>query len=568
MAIARLSDSNVLMLVGKNVVLKVEKQEGSLSSTDPQQLTKQYYGAVSVRPSFIQKLLHTYYSSGEQKNSLFLCENNASAAQWLYEAGILSDADELDVQSSYLLCISPNGMLVCYRHSGAVELDNSAQTQDPLEPIAMPANLIDSEGSWKKVWQKDFSRLKPAIADTPAYVSLVVPTQPPHFLPVDSAPTAPPKLQTYEYYNQQTISELNDYFATGSTSSMSLQPQKIAYLEKFYSFFEFKNSSTYAEQLRIANLFLKLLFDMESQTQTHTHCLLAQKRWVSGVAYSYDTHSMIKALRFIESTYQELSGVVQNIRQAHPEIANSKYNRCQERVAYHSIDETTTSTTTSHSMTRMNKDLAIFHKSGDLVYLVHSNAGKLSTQYLSKKLADDSASSALIPQRSYEDLERSFARGLDGGDKKAYVRRVMHYFDPANQDADRAAIFNEEVNNFVSNLINNQGAAKSYNFCRLTRKALFSFGFGKAEEGYTRSYSELLRFFLDKHGFDQNQQLNALGQTIQPELNKIAKMSKGYFNQITSTKYVAKTISMVITGNDVGSTAGNVLIAKAHKKSN
>jgi len=383
-----------------------------------------------------------------------------------------------------------------------------------LEDITQLANLTEAFLS---------SQLKRQVAAKSSLEALPQASSPQSsFLALALPPSAPLKNEA------NSAQSLIDYFFYRASFAPSLLEQKrIFSKELFQHFIRAKNTDSLQYRIEEANEFINRLL-------TTCDTLLNIARFKTSQVNLAHTYSVITALRFLESQYPELLPATKALKINNPKIEGSKhYTKVEPPVEVEGCAEV------------ILTYIETFYSPDDSVSctcIVDPNRD-------TKIYIDTDKSGQLLPDKKPTEFDRMFTYGITAvsvQDKKKYVGRVSDYFNLYNHDltinGNKEKLTRELLGFLRSSLTN------CYSYCRSPRVP-------GTEGGYTRSYSELLSFFRQYYVHSQE-----ICRLIDDEVVAMAKKSKGYFNQFSSTAYLNKRDGLEVDGRNIGTVAAKVKI--------
>jgi len=241
--------------------------------------------------------------------------------------------------------------------------------------------------------------------------------------------------------------------------------------------------------------------------------LLSKERFTLRNRHNPKAKSFMMALRFFAEKYPNTRGAILALIKTDPSI-----------LEWHAKDSIDITYPVNNNL-RITVELPTIEKRGPCY-------GVNSTQHGFKYIKVD-AQNAPLQAATYQELNALFRQGVK--DKQGYVNNLIlyfhqeHYFTGQNADeryGTNIGTLQQEACAFVTGLLEDPT-----NYCREVRGSLFRPQGYKAKENITRSYCELLRFFIDTFGdLKPTNQNDTLQELIITTLN--ATFSDDQFNTL------------------------------------
>jgi len=305
---------------------------------------------------------------------------------------------------------------------------------------------------------------------------------------------------------QKSAVILHEEFSSAiDTATDKISAQKQKYLQALFDYFGVDPNTKKNEALEFVGYLIANKDDY----------LLSIERNTLRDRHNPKAKSFIMALRFFAEQYPNTRGRILSLVQADPSVLEW-HGKDSIAIQYH-----------DGNRTPITVNLPTIEKRGPCY-------GVNSRHHDFKYIKVDDQGNAL-PAATYAVLDPLFRDGAK--DKQAYINNLVLYFNndysfnSDNSDSakypENSTILKQEAYNFVASFLTDTG-----NYCRQTRTAGFLFfspqGY-RAKDNMTKSYCELLRFFIDKFGSFQPADSEHSLETL--VINALtAKLSNSDFN--------------------------------------
>jgi len=215
-------------------------------------------------------------------------------------------------------------------------------------------------------------------------------------------------------------------------------------------------------------------------------------------ADSHNTYTYTMFLRYLATNIDKLSGVA--VSDSH---ATNRDQTLHKKLGAYLISNP--SALTKHDKAKGTIDgieLAYFERLGGVIYLctdVVDGNNAIATTYDPFYYNDNVPAQAA---REYEQLDALFKQNGGDADKAKYIRNMEAYFNTRAGSATshgKDALkdpYKSELEKFKAGLLNNEPT--TMNMLRVARGATSGFLWNQAQDGWTRSAIEALRFVTDK----------------------------------------------------------------------
>jgi len=276
-----------------------------------------------------------------------------------------------------------------------------------------------------------------------------------------------------------------------SASYATLGNLKDAYLEAAYRYFDSSNSGLTDEQIdKDAYYLLQTVQADATHLLKYRRTRIGTNRPNTDQSNRYQRYKQfVSHLAHVSLSSRSLMAHTIEAERNPSEKGNVKHQLLTEAVTYQ-VKTDGFKSTVSFSRQGEIKRVLEHPSSSNLHYYVTKNG----VQYID--IQHDHP--GVLADRPLKLLTSVFTCGLTSAngetyDKKTYVERVAHYFDPAHHAPEYQEKLKEQAIAFLNNMVNNETC-----FARLANNRFFK-GW-RAKDGLTNAYKDLLLFFADKFG--------------------------------------------------------------------